>query len=281
MKWLSFHDQNGYKKSIVAADTRYLGLKREDKHKIHTVPKLKEFYTIEEIKLTLNFNPKNDVEMRNRAIIATLACTAMRHESIITAKIGHFDIKREAIIQDPNTMQTKNSKLINTKIIAIDDGIKQIVIDWVRYLKEELHFTDNDPLFPKEGVLHDEYNQFVGGVAISRNHIKSHEPVARIVKTAFERVGLTYNSPHSFRHLLTNHVISNYGIQELAALSLNLGHENVAITIGNYYQPTPEQQFDILSKIGKPKETASVNNEVLEFVRMQMEKEKLSSQQNL
>jgi integrase len=278
-RWLS--KQNGYKKSLNAADARYLGLKKEDRRKIHTVPKFKEYYTIEEIKLALNFNPKSDVEMRDRAIIATLACTAMRHEAMITAKVGHFDLKRGVIIQDPNTMRTKNSKFINTTLIPLDDGVKQIAIDWVRYLKEELHFTDNDPLFPKEAVQHDEYNQFIGGVALSRNHIESHEPITRIIKRVFERVGLKYNNPHTFRDMQTHHIMRNGDIEQLAALSLNLGHENVAITIGNYYQPTPEQQFDILSKAGKPKKSEADDNILLEYVRMQMQKENLGNKQSL
>jgi len=56
------------------------------------------------------------------------------------------------------------------------------------------------------------------------------------------------------------------------------GHENLAITLGNYYQPSPEQQFDILPKAGKPKKEA--NSEVMEFVRMQMEKEKQAKNNN-
>ena len=259
-KWLS--KQNGYKKCLKAVDARYLGLKKEDRRKIHTVQNFKEYYTIEEIKLSLNFNPKSDVEMRDRAIIALLACTAMRHESLITAKIGHFDLKREAIIQDPNTMRTKNSKWINTYIIGIDEGLKQTVLNWVMYLKDDLHFSENDPLFPKEQVQHDEYQQFVGGVALSRNHIESHEPLTRIIKRVFERAGLQYNNPHTFRDMLTNLIINRYGMQELVALSLNLGHESVGITTANYYQPTPEQQFDILSKIGKPKELEEGNKEI-------------------
>lgn len=53
------------------------------------------------------------------------------------------------------------------------------------------------------------------------------------------------------------------------ALSLNLGHKNLAITIVNYYNPTPEQQFDILSKIGKlKKRMRGVSNEqILEFLK--------------
>ena len=172
-------------------------------------------------------------------------------------------------------MRTKNSKWINTYIIPVDEGLKQTILNWVRYLKEDLHFTDNDPLFPKEQVQHDEYQQFIGGVALSRNHIESHEPLTRVIKRVFEKAGLQYNNPHTFWDMLTNLVINNYGVQELVALSINLGHENPAITLRNYYQPTPEQQFDILSKIGKPKESEAADKELLDFVRMQMEKEKL------
>ena len=162
----------------------------------------------------------------------------------------------------------------------MDEGLKQTILNWVQYLKEDLHFTDNDPLFPKEQLQHDEYQQFIGGVALSRNHIESHEPLTRIIKRVFEKACLQYNNPHTFRDMLTHLIITHYGVQELVALSLNLGHETPAITLRNYYQPTPEQQFDILSKIGKPKESQGENKELLEFVRMQMEKEqaKKSSQ---
>lgn len=210
--------------------------------------------------------------MRDRAVIATLTCTAMRHESLITVKVGHVDLKREGIFQDPSTMHTKGSKWINTRIIPIDDAIQKIVIDWIKYLKEKLNFSDNDPLFPKEQLLHNAYNQFVGGVALSKEHIESQHVIPEIIKRVFARVGLKYHNPHSFRDMLTHYVISNYGIQELAALSLNLGHEHIATTVGNYYSPTPEQQFEILSKIGKPKELGGIPKEMLEYVRMQMAK---------
>ena len=91
----------------------------------------------------------------------------------------------------------------------------------------------------------------------------------------FEKAGLQYNNPHTFRDMLTNLVINHYGMQELVALSMNLGHESPAITIANYYQPTPAQQFDILSKMGKVRDGEEMNSEIMEFIRRQMEKEKL------
>ena len=127
-------------------------------------------------------------------------------------------------------------------------------------------------VFPKEQIQHDEYQQFIGGVALSRNHIKSHEPVARIIKRVFENAGLKYNNPHSFRDMQTHHFVNNYGLPEIAALSLNLGHENIAITLGNYYKPTPVQQFDILEKIGKPKESVgSDTKEILAQMKQMKE----------
>lgn len=267
LKWL--RREAGYKRKLESIDIRHLSLSKTERRKLQTLRKIKEYYTIEEVGRALNFNPRNDVEMRDRGIVATLACTAMRHESLITVKIGHFDIKRQAIIQDPRTMKTKDSKLINTRLIPIDESIVQIVVDWVRYLKEELDFTENDPLFPKELLEQDKYHQFIGGTTLSRNHIESHNVIPVILKRVFARVGLPYNNPHSFRDMLTNYIVANYGIQEAAALSLNLGHENLAITLGNYYQPSPEQQFDILSKVGKAKDDENLNTkELLEQLKL-------------
>ena len=70
----------------------------------------------------------------------------------------------------------------------------------------------------------------------------------------------------------TQHFVNNYGLPEIAALSLNLGHENIAITLGNYYKPTPVQQFDILEKIGKPKESVgSDTKEILAQMKQMKE----------
>lgn len=273
-KWLKKED--GYKKKLSSLDLRFLDLKREDRQKIHTRKKIKEHYTIDQVALALNFNPKNDIEMRDRAIVATLACTAMRHESLITAKIQNVNLVKEAIIQDPNTMRTKNGTWINTKILPIDTRVLQIVLNWVKYLKEELHFSDNDPLFPKELVNHDEYNQFVGSGTLSKEHIGSQSVIPKIIARVFARVGLKYNNPHSFRDMLTTYVMANYGIQEAVALSMNFGHKNLATLVNNYYNPTPDQQFDILSKLGKSKKLNNPDEEILEFVRMQMEKSKLN-----
>jgi hypothetical protein len=55
---------------------------------------------------------------------------------------------------------------------------------------------------------------------------------------------------------------------------MNFGHKNLATLVNNYYNPTPDQQFDILSKIGKPKKKdGDISNEdVMEYLKAKIEK---------
>lgn len=272
-KWLRRED--GYKKKFKSVDLRHLDLTREEKRKIQTPNKFKDYYSIDEVKRALNFNPQNDVEMCDRAMTAMLACTAMRHESIITIKIGHIDLRKEAAMQDPRTMNTKNDTFINSKLIPIQESFVQIIMDWVKYLKEELGCTDNDPLFPKELLEHDKHKQFSTATKLTKEHIESHNVVPKRVKRIFANVGLPYKNPHSFRDMQVNYFINNYSLKEALALSMNLGHKNLLITLGNYGQLTPEQQFDILSNLGKPdSKTQGIPTEMMEFMNKFMEKER-------
>lgn len=273
-KWLRKED--GYKKKFKNVDLRHLDLTREERRTIKRPLKFKDYYSIQDVRCALNFNPQSDVEMCDRAMTAMLACTAMRHESITTIKIGHIDLRRKAALQDPRTMDTKNDEFINTKLIPIDESVVQIVMDWIKYLKEELGFTDNDPLFPRELVEQNEYKQFAPATKLTKEHIESHNIVPKRVRRIFARVGLPYKNPHSFRHMQVNYFINNYSLKEAIALSMNLGHKDLSITLGNYGQLTPEQQFDILSNLGKTN-SQRVPPEMLDFVRKFMEKEEKSN----
>ncbi len=250
--WLA--DQPGYKRAIKPDDVGYLNLTDNDRRKIQTGRKLKEYPSVEQVNRVLAFNPKNDVEMRDRAILATLLCTGIRHDALISLKVKHFSMQRQAIIQDPREVHTKKAKWINSKLIDIEGGAKQIVIDWVLHLTEALAFSDNDPLFPKEKIVHNQYKQFEGSGTLSREHIHSQEPLRRILRGLFEQAGVKYYKPHSFRDTLTHHLLDKASLEEAVAVSLNLGHENLATTINNYYIPTPEQQFEIIDRMGNKKD---------------------------
>jgi len=57
--------------------------------------------------------------------------------------------------QDPKDgVKTKFGKLIYTKFFPVDEDIEKIVIDWVKFLREEKLYSDNDPLFPRTKLAH-------------------------------------------------------------------------------------------------------------------------------
>jgi len=146
-EWLA--REAGYKSRIRFSDIRYFNMTHKDKRKTQPL-KFKEYPSFEQVRKVLAFNPANDLEMRDRAIFACLACTAIRDGALIGLKLKHVDLNRKVIIQDPNEVETKFSKWINTRFFPVGDDIHRIVINWVKYLREELMFGDNDPLFPKK-----------------------------------------------------------------------------------------------------------------------------------
>ena len=241
----------GYRRKILPRDVEYLNLSNNDRRKLQTGRKIKVHPTIEQAQRALQFNPRNDVEMRNRAIFAALAATGIRHDALISLKIKHVSLQLQAIIQDPEEVRTKGGELINSKLLNVCSGAPEIVIAWVRYLKEELFFGDNDPLFPKEILVHDEFKQFRASGKLAKEHITSQDPVRKILSGMFANAGFDYFKPHSFRDMLTHHMVKNSTLEEFAAYSLNLGHETPQITLAGYYTPTPEQQFEILDRAGK------------------------------
>jgi site-specific recombinase XerD len=109
--------------------------------------------------------------MRNRAIFAALAATGIRHDALISLKIKHVNLQLQAIIQEPLEVNTKRGKLINSKLLNVCDGAPEIVMSWVKYLKADLFFSDKDPIFPKEMLVHDEFSQFKATRKLTKEHV--------------------------------------------------------------------------------------------------------------
>ncbi len=76
------------------------------------------------------------------------------------------------------------------------------MIDWVRFLKEEKFYSDNDPLFPRTKLAHnkDFYFEAQGLEAIGW---KTSAQIREIFKKCFTRSGFSYYNPHSFRDNLS------------------------------------------------------------------------------
>jgi len=166
-------------------------------------------------------------------------------------------------------VETKFSKWINTRFFPVGDDIHTIVIDWVKYLREELLFSDNDPLFPKNLIEQDEYKSFKSD-KLSKEPWKSATAVREIIKRLFTNAGIKYYPPHRFRDSL-----SALGRQickspeEMAAWGKNFGNENWATTFVSYGGFTPQMQIDVLDKMDNRSLSSSKlsNEEVIAMIK--------------
>ena len=73
-----------------------------------------------------------------------------------------------------------------------------MVVDWVTYLRTEMLWGLDDPLFPATKVVVGDNLRFaVAG--LDRKHWSSASPIRKIFKEAFAAAELPYFNPHSFR----------------------------------------------------------------------------------
>jgi integrase len=248
-KWLAY--QNGYKSKISLSDIDYLNLSEKDT-RMAKEKAYKEYPTIEQIKTVISAMPFNtDIEKRDRALIAFAILTGARDKAIVSLKLKHIKLNKELVIQDPKEVKTKFSKQIYTYFFPVGDKIKQIIIDWINYLKTEKLFNDNSPLFPKEKLMQDKNNSFISA-GLDTEHWSSANKVREIFKRAFEIAKLPYFNPHSFRNTLVA-----YGQEicqtpeEFKAYSQNLGHESPLTTFTSYGYVSEYRQGDIIRNLKK------------------------------
>ena len=256
-KWLAARD--GYKKSIHFADIAYLKLNNRDRHKIAPA-KLKDYPSPEQIrKVVFSMPTRTDVDKRNRAILAVEYTTGIRDGALIGLKLKHINTEIGYIVQDPRDVETKFGKHINTKFFPVGDDIHQIIREWVQDLREVLLFGDNDPLFPKEVLQHDDNMNFKGGT-LSREHWQSTTAVRGIFKKAFVNAGLKPHPPHRFRDTLSaigrQHCTT---IEEQMAWARNMGHESPQTTFIVYGGFSPERQFEVMDKLANKMQAAPEN----------------------
>ena len=258
-KWLAARD--GYKKSIRFADIVYLKLNDRDRHKIAPA-KLKDYPSPEQVKKVIASMPaKTDVETRNRAIVALVFATGIRDGALIGLKMKHINAEKGYVVQDPREVETKFGKHINSKFLPVGEDIHHIIREWVQDLREVLLFGDNDPLFPKEILQHNDKMNFVGGT-LSREHWQSATAIRGIFKQAFLNAGLKPYPPHRFRDTLSA-IGRQYctTIEEQMAWARNMGHESPQTTFIVYGGFSPERQFEVLDRLAGKMEAVPENQE--------------------
>jgi integrase len=245
--WLA--GQPGYKARLQYSDADYFNLSDKDT-RIATAQRERKAPTLEQVKHVIVTMPDGgEIEHRNRALVAFTLLTGARDSAIASMKLKHVDLKEGCVQQDAREVKTKFSKTFTTYFFPVGGGIQEIVAEWVRFLRKEKLWGNDDPLFPATEMALVQNHQF-GPVGLKRAHWSNAGPIRTIFKEAFERAGLPYFNPHSLRKTLTRlggemcHSIETY-----KAWSQNSGHEQVLTTLRNYGTIATERQGEIFQEM--------------------------------
>lgn len=244
--WLA--SQPGYKTRIERTDVEYLNISARDA-RLASEPGDKPTPTMEQIRHVIMSMPSlTDVELRNRALLACIVVTGVRVAACISLRLKHVDLNRLRIEQDAEEVRTKASKTLSTDFFQVDDDLVRIFIEWVRHLRDNLLWGDNDPLFPCTMIVRSEVGFQTGG--LERRSWKTANTVWDIFKDAFEAAGMPHFTPHSFRR-----TIARLGQQRcrnpeaLKAWSLNLGHDEIATTWKSYAHVPRERRAELIRQL--------------------------------
>ena len=163
----------------------------------------------------------------------------------------HVDLARRIVFHDARVVRTKNRKSFTSTFFPVGDQIEAIVTEWISFLVEERLFGPDDPLFPATKVQVGE-NGLFGAIGLDRVGWRNASAIRRIFRRAFERAGLPYFNPHSFRKTLAalgERLCATP--EEFKAFSQNLSHENVLTTFTSYGTVTQDRQAAILAELSR------------------------------
>jgi len=242
--WLA--GQPGYKSSLSYSDAEYFNLPDKES-RIATARRLRPVPSLEQIRHTIATMPATtDIEKRNRALFAFTLLTGARDSAIASLKLKHVDLVAGCVHQDARDVKTKFSKTFTTFFFPVGDDIRQIITDWVAFLRSDRLWGNDDPLFPRTKVSLGANHSFVA-FGLDRGHWSNATPIREIFKQAFTSAGLPYFNPHSFRNTLVALGEKLCRSPEaFKAWSQNLGHEGVLTTFYSYGTVATARQGEII-----------------------------------
>ena len=248
-QWLS--EQHGYR-SLKYVDADYFDLSEKDTrvaraHREQRVP------TLEQIRHVIaNMPADSEVERRDRALIAFTIVSGARDGAIASFKLKHIHIADGRLDHDAREVKTKASKTFTTDFFPVGNDLRAMVVEWVDFLRTVKRWGPDDPLFPSTKVGQGETLRFEV-MGIDRGHWRNAQPIRNIFREAFERVGIPYANPHSFRKTLARLGQQRGRTPEgFKAWSQNLGHDQVATTLTSYGEVARVRQAEIMRSLADP-----------------------------
>ena len=259
--WLA--DRPGYKSRIRYSDADYFRLS-EKETRVARASRERPVPSLEQILSALRTIPAvTDLEKRDRALFAFTLLTGARDGALVSLKLKHVDLTEGKLIQNGREVSTKFSKSFTTWFFPVGDDVRAVIDEWVKFLREQKLFSDDDPLFPATAVVSGPYRQFEAA-GLSRNHWANAGPVREVFRKAFAAAGLPYFNPHSFRKTLAQ--LSQRLCRDpeaMKAWSQNLGHEDVLTTFRSYGTVAAARQAQIIRNLGEVSEADMTVQEAL------------------
>ena len=210
---------------------------------------------MEQVKHVIATMPEgSDIERRNRALVAFTLLTGARDSAMASMKLKHVDLVAGSVYQDAREVKTKFSKTFTTFFFPVGDEIRQIVADWVTYLREVKLWGNDDPLFPATHMV-------VGAARAVRGRrpetraLEQRRTHPRDLPRGVQAAGLPVlqpaQPPDTLVHLGETLCQTP---EEFKAWSQNLGHEGVLTTFYSYGAVGNRRQGEIIGSLGRPQE---------------------------
>jgi integrase len=245
--WLA--REPGYKARIEYSDAEYFNLSEKDV-RVATAQRERKAPTLEQVKHVIASMPDgSEIDRRNRALLAFTLLTGARDSAIASMKLKHVNVVEGYVFQDAREVRTKFSKTFTTYFFPVGEDIRAILIEWVRYLREEKLWGNDDPLFPATRIVCGQTRQFEAA-GLERAHWSTATPIRNVFRDAFRAVALPYFNPHSLRKTLA-HLGEQVckSPEEFKAWSQNLGHEQVLTTFMSYGTVREDRQGEIIQRL--------------------------------
>lgn len=176
--WLA--GQPGYKSRISYSDADYFNLNAKDARIAHT-HRAKGYPTIEQCQHAFSRMPSaTDIEKRNKALFAFLMITGARDGAIASMRLSAVDLMENCVYQDARHVNTKGAKTFTTWFMPTGAAYLDCFTEWVRYLREDLLFGNDDALFPKPHIAPVDGAFAVTG--LSRDTYSNAGPLRDVIK---------------------------------------------------------------------------------------------------
>lgn len=228
------------------------------------VPQTKEYVTFEEIRKIARTPAENVQERRIKAAAVFMYLSGIRIGAFVTLPIKAVDIENRFVYQYPSLgVHTKNNKSAKTVLFPIPE-LLQVVKDWDKEVRN---------ILPENGYWFAPLSPLTGEIDIenlSPNDNRVH--VARKnLATWMKKNGLTYHSPHKFRHGHVHYGQAHSRTQEdYKALSQNVMHSTTGVTDQFYSNIDDIEKRDrIDSMFGGKENKQDLPAEYQEFLEFQ------------